>query len=44
MLATEENDATLDSIGFGVGDLVEKISPNAAVDVVGNYPSMNGIM
>ncbi len=24
MLATEENDATLDSIGFGVGDLVEK--------------------
>ncbi|WP_077323960.1 single-stranded-DNA-specific exonuclease C-terminal domain-containing protein [Listeria monocytogenes] len=35
MLATEENDATLDSIGFGVGDLVDKISPTAAVDVVG---------
>ncbi|EFR90697.1 single-stranded-DNA-specific exonuclease RecJ, partial [Listeria innocua FSL S4-378] len=35
MLANEDSDVTLDAIGFGVGDLVEKISPHAAVDVVG---------
>lgn len=35
MLETKESDATLDAIGFGVGDLVEKISPSADVDVVG---------
>ncbi|MBC2267479.1 single-stranded-DNA-specific exonuclease RecJ [Listeria sp. FSL L7-0083] len=35
MLTNEDSDASLDAIGFGVGDLVEKISPHAAVDVVG---------
>ncbi|CAM4279151.1 single-stranded-DNA-specific exonuclease RecJ [Listeria ivanovii] len=35
MLGTGGTDTTLDAIGFGVGDLVEKISPSADVDVVG---------
>lgn len=35
MLGSKESDVTLDAIGFGVGDLVEKIAPSAEVDVVG---------
>lgn len=35
MLGTDGTDTPLDAIGFGVGDLVEKISPSADVDVVG---------
>lgn len=35
MLGSKKSDVTLDAIGFGVGDLVEKIAPSAEVDVVG---------
>lgn len=35
MFVIEENDVILDFIGFGVGDLVEKIFLNVVVDVVG---------
>lgn len=35
LLQEDESEVALDAIGFGVGDLVEKISPSAAVDVVG---------